>query len=314
MLRVRQLEFVLPIRLSRFSRPQSSGESYMNVFDRRTKRKQKNRAAAAADATTYDYLKDEVAFRLADRLRDVSRSFPICLDLGCGRGHVSKFVDSDSIGVFIQSDIAEEALKHAHSPTNRVHADEEILPFARDSFDLITSSLSLHWVNNLPGTFSQIWNCLRSDGVFIGALFATDTLFELRCSLQLAEEAHGGIAAHVSPFTNMQDVGSLLTQAGFTLTTIDVEEIVVNYPSMFELMKDLQKMGESNAAWTRRGYVSRAVLKEANLIYQSRYGSQDGSIPATYQVLHMIGWKPGKDQPQAAQRGSAAVSLKNVFE
>ena len=36
-------------------------ETIMNVFDRKAKRKQKNRAALAADVAVYDYLKDEVS-------------------------------------------------------------------------------------------------------------------------------------------------------------------------------------------------------------------------------------------------------------
>lgn len=41
-------------------------------------------------------------------------------------------------------------------------------------------------------------------------------------------------------------MGGLLSSAGFRLTTVDVDEIVVNYPSMFELMADLKSMGEGN--------------------------------------------------------------------
>lgn len=37
------------------------GGGVMNVFDRRTKRKQRARAAMAADAHLYDYLKDHVS-------------------------------------------------------------------------------------------------------------------------------------------------------------------------------------------------------------------------------------------------------------
>lgn len=37
------------------------GESVMNVFDRKAKRRQKNRAAMAEDVAVYDYLKDEVS-------------------------------------------------------------------------------------------------------------------------------------------------------------------------------------------------------------------------------------------------------------
>lgn len=62
-----------------------------------------------------------------------------------------------------------------------------------------------------------------------------------RCSLQLAElERVGGISPHVSPFTDVRDIGSLLTRSGFTMLTVDSDEIVVCYPSMFELMTDLK--------------------------------------------------------------------------
>ena len=46
----------------------------------------------------------------------------------------------------------------------------------------------------------QIKEALRPDGVFIGAIFGGDTLFELRTALQLAEvEREGGISPHISP-------------------------------------------------------------------------------------------------------------------
>lgn len=66
------------------------------------------------------------------------------------------------------------------------------------------SSLSLHWVNDLPGCFSSIMRCLKPDGVFVGAMYGGETLFELRSALQLAEvERQGGIAPHISPFTQV---------------------------------------------------------------------------------------------------------------
>ena len=71
-----------------------------------------------------------------------------------------------------------------------------------NSQEAIVSCLSLHWVNDLPGVLVQIKEALKPDGVFLGALFGGDTLFELRTSLQLAEvEREGGISPHVSPMT-----------------------------------------------------------------------------------------------------------------
>lgn len=56
----------------------------------------------------------------------------------------------------------------------------------------------------------QIKEALKPDGVFLGALFGGDTLFELRTSLQLAEvEREGGISPHVSPMTGAYLVNSI---------------------------------------------------------------------------------------------------------
>lgn len=51
-----------------------------------------------------------------------------------------------------------------------------------------------------------------------------------------------------------RDISNLLGRAGFTLLTVDVDEIKIAYPSMWELMDDLQTMGESNAVIGRSAY------------------------------------------------------------
>lgn len=55
-------------------------------------------------------------------------------------------------------------------------------------------------------------------------MFGGDTLYELRCSLQLAElEREGGFSPHVSPFVAVSDLGHLLSRAGFnTLTVVTI--------------------------------------------------------------------------------------------
>ncbi|CAH3133998.1 unnamed protein product [Pocillopora meandrina] len=291
-------------------------ETIMNVFDRKAKRRQKNRAAMAEDVAVYDYLRDEVAERMVDRIGDISRHFPMALDLGCGRGHISKCLTKDQVGTLVMSDMAENALNQCppcEIPSVKVVADEEFLPFPTNSFDLIVSSLSLHWVNDLPGTFSQIFHCLKADGVFIGAMFGGETLYQLRAALQLAEtEREGGFAAHISPFAEVRDLGNLLTRSGFSLTTVDFDEVTIGYPSMLELMHDLKGMGENNAAWNRKTLLHRDTILAASSIYQDMYGLEDGGIPATFFVLYMIGWKPHDSQQKAATRGSATASFGDI--
>ncbi len=62
----------------------------------------------------------------------------------------------------------------------RFCADEEQLPFPSHKFDLVLSSMSLHWLNDLPGVFSQVKNVLKPDGLFVAALLGGNTLKELR--------------------------------------------------------------------------------------------------------------------------------------
>jgi len=180
-------------------------------------------------------------------------------------------------------------------------------------FDLVVSSLNLHWVNNLPKAFSSIQKILKPDGAFLGAMFGCQTLFELRCSLQLAElEREGGIGSHISPFAEINDIGGLLTINGFTMLTIDTQEIKVGYPSIFELMEDLKGMGENNASWRRKVRINKDTLFAAGAIYKQMYGNEDGTIPATFQIIYMIAWKPDPSQPKPLPQQKPDVSLKDL--
>ncbi|KAL1737644.1 hypothetical protein HDZ31DRAFT_51972, partial [Schizophyllum fasciatum] len=96
--------------------------------------------------------------------------------------------------------------------------------------------------------------------------------------------------------------------------TVDTDEVKVAYPSMWELLEDLQSMGESSAIVGRRPYIHRDTLAAASAIYKALHGNEDGSIPATFQIVYMIGWKPSPNQPKPAKRGSGEVNLKDVFE
>ncbi|KAI9300855.1 S-adenosyl-L-methionine-dependent methyltransferase, partial [Cunninghamella echinulata] len=143
------------------------------VFDREAKKKQKDRAAYNKEQSRLvDYLKDEVAARVADRLLDIKREFGTVVDLGSGCGHIVKHVDSDMMQKLIMCDMSVDV--------ERKIVDEEHLPFEEDSLEAVVSSLSLNWVNDLPGALIQIRKSLKPDGVFIGAMFGGDTLFELR--------------------------------------------------------------------------------------------------------------------------------------
>lgn len=194
-------------------------------------------------------------------------------------------------------------------------ADEESLPYEPKTFDAVLSSLSLHWINDLPSILAQINSILKPDSPFIAAMFGGDTLFELRTSLQLADmERRGGVSPHVSPLADVRDIGGLLTKAGFKFLTVDIDDIVVDYPDTFSLMQDLQAMGESNAVLNREfGGLRKDVLLANEGIYKELHGNEDGTIPATFRILFMIGWTEGPNQPSPLARGSGQINMKDIL-
>lgn len=42
------------------------------------------------------------------------------------------------------------------------------------------------------------------------------------------------------------------------------------------------------------------------------YGQEDGSIPATFEVVYMIGWSPHMSQPKPLPRGSGTHSFEDL--
>jgi NADH dehydrogenase [ubiquinone] 1 alpha subcomplex assembly factor 5 len=131
------------------------------------------------------------------------------------------------------------------------------------------------------------------------------------------QERRGGLAPHLSPFTQIRDIGALLNRAGFTMLTIDTDEITIGYPTMFELLHDLKGMAESNAAFNRPLSLSREVLLSASAIYSEMYKkvnpeTNEEGVHATFQVIYLVGWKPHESQQKPAERGSANASFKDL--
>jgi len=201
----------------------------------------------------------------------------------------------------------------ARVKTMNIACDEEALPFKEHTFDLVVSNMALHWVNDLPSTLQQIKSALKPDGAFVASLLGGSTLQELRQCFYLAEqERRGGFSPHASPFVLASDAASLMQAAGFSLPTIDVDTVTISYPDAFTLMEHLGCMGEGTASLNRQYNVGKDTFLAMASLYQEQYGLEDGSVPATFQLIYVIGWAPDASQPKACKRGSATQSLRSL--
>ncbi len=286
------------------------------LFDRSLLRRRRTRAADGFSEV--DFLYREVAERLADRLVDVRRRFPLALELGCRGGHLAcTLAGRGGIECLIQSDLAAASLADADEGQGpRLVLDEEILPIAAGSLDLVLSCLTFHWVNDLPGVLLQLNHALRPDGLLLAAFFGGDTLKELRAALLEAElERHGGASPRISPFTDLRDAAGLLQRAGFALPVADLDRIEVTYASAAKLISDLHAMGEANALTRRpRAPLGRGTLARALEIYHNRFARPDGKVKASFEVIFLTGWAPAADQPKPLAPGSARHRLADALE
>jgi NADH dehydrogenase [ubiquinone] 1 alpha subcomplex assembly factor 5 len=282
------------------------------VFDRAVLRQRRERAAR--DWNKRAFLKREIANRLVERLDDVRRSFPRALDLGShGDEIASALGERRTVDWLVRADLGHGFARLAHGPA--VVADEEFLPFAPQSFDLVVSAMDLHWVNDLPGTLVQIRRILKPDGLLLGAMLGGATLWQLRQALTMAEsEVEGGLSPRVSPFADLRDAAGLLQRAGFALPVADSETIDVEYDNALALMRELGAMGESNlVAERRRGLSRRATLMRAAEIYSERFALPSGRVAASFEVLFLHGWAPHDSQPKPLRPGSAAQRLADAL-
>ncbi len=286
----------------------------MTVFDRRLLGRRRARAAGVEEPAS---LFGEVAERLADRLEDVTRRFPLALDLGCRTGVLGRVLGGrGGIETLVQCDLAPAMAARATAPGRpALAADEEALPFAAGRFDLVASVLGLHWVNDLPGALIQVRQSLKPDGLFLAAMLGGETLHELREAFMAAEiEQEGGAAPRVSPFAEVRDAGALLQRAGFALPVADRDTLRPRFDSPLALMATLRSMGESNAVLAqRRGATRRATLLRAAAIYQERFAEADGRVPATFEVIYLTGWAPHESQQQPLAPGSARGRLADAL-
>ena len=284
----------------------------ITFFDRHILKLRRDRAASRA--SEFNFLFAETADRLADRLEDTTRNFPRAVDLGCHSGELAQILAASSrVETLHQADISYRYAKAARDLNGRssMVADEEFLPFAEGSLDLILSNLSLHWVNDLPGMLLQARRALKPDGLFLASMLGGETLKDLREALMTAEaEEEGGVSPRVSPFVDVKDAGALLQRSGFALPVVDADDITIDYPDALKLMRDLSGMGESNIVAKRsKKFTKRSTLARAAAIYHERHGREDGRVHAKFQVIYLTAWAPDESQPKPLRRGSGQVSL-----
>ncbi|MGD0192230.1 MAG: methyltransferase domain-containing protein [Rhizomicrobium sp.] len=257
------------------------------IFDRAAYAK---RRARADHASAESFLIEDVTQALQERISTARRHFGRGLDIGSRRQSFALLTPVAK--GWVRTSLWQPELPIAGRD---VVADEEYLPFADAAFDIATSVLALHAVNDLPGALVQIRRLLRPGGLFVAAMFGTATLNELRRAFAAGEmDILGGVSPRVAPFAEVRDLGGLLQRAGFALPVADLERTNVRYRDFFTLIADLRTLGETNVLVQRsRQPLKRSILSSAIHHYIQNDSEPDGRLKATFDIVYLTGWAPG---------------------
>lgn len=253
------------------------------------------RRARAARLGPADFLQEAVASEIAERLKDVNRSFRAPAIIGPRAALWARLLDL---------------------PEARLLPDAAVIDLAAGGCDLVVHALALHWSNDPVGQLVQARRALAPDGLFLGALFAGETLTELRQALAQAEaDCLGGLSPRVAPMGEIRDLGGLLQRAGLALPVADSLRYDVSYGSILALMRDLRAMGETNVIRDRlRRPMRRDLLVRAAELYAERFALPDGRLRATFETVVLTGWAPAESQPRPLRPGSATARLADALD
>lgn len=273
--------------------------NFPEVFDRMRRRIVRDRAYARENGD--DFFSQIMAEEILERLDVVKRTFRRALIIGLPASRLGAELEARGMTVIIADSSALLA-----KALGGVICDDDRLPFADHSFDLIINIGSLDTVNDLPGALVLIRRILIPDGLMLAAFVSAESFLSLK-SMMMAAEGNR-VSAHIHPQIDVRTAGDLMARAGLTMPVADSDQLNLKYSSLQRLISDIRDVGGSNIMSGGLSSIGREVYKRIQSLFQTQ-AEVDGKFAESVTLLYLCAWAPHPDQPKPARRGSGQVSL-----
>ena len=218
------------------------------------------------------------------------------LDIGSGTGEVAflladKFKGASIRGCDLALGMVRKAINKNRFPNvNFEVADAESLPYHDSEFDLVVSSTTLQWVEDLKSAFSEAKRVLKPGGYFAFITFGPKTLSELKRSYKSAFDAE---ATYLHSYRNMREIAVMLKSVGFEVLRNNSDTVREFYPDFKTFFRSLKGLGALNASTgLPKGLKSKSKMAALIRSYEanSRIGKQ---VYATYETIKILCRKAG---------------------
>ena len=245
---------------------------------------------------TYDaaaIVQQEICNRALERLQMLKLEPSTILDIGSGtgksvRGLQAQFPNSHVMA----SDVAMPMLVYLNQmqPSLQHKAsimccDAEQLSIKNESVDLVFSTSTFQWCEDLNLVFAECLRILKPDGVLVFSTFGPDTLKELRQSWARVDQQD-----HVHRFIDMHHIGDLLLAHHYVDPVVDMEVITIEYQHARQLLRDLKDTGSRGKFGIEEdrfssGLMGKKKFQQFEAAYE-RYRQKNDLLPASYEVIY----------------------------
>jgi malonyl-CoA O-methyltransferase len=228
------------------------------------------------------------------------------LDIGCGTGQLlsqmgRRYPDSRRCGLDLAYNMARCTAERLGPGAAVVNGDAEQLPFRDGVFDLLVSTSTVQWIEDLDAFFRECHRVLHPDGVLCIAFFGGRTMRELQeCYREAVGQRDGACGAYLDRLHRFKEISAVqeaLGRSAFASALLTSEIEMDHYHDVSDLLRSIKRIGAGSSAQAGRqgGLGWRNVLNETSRLYRERYGT-DGMIAVTYEVFYVIARRSGGDQ------------------
>ncbi|AWD32713.1 Malonyl-[acyl-carrier protein] O-methyltransferase [Candidatus Kinetoplastibacterium sorsogonicusi] len=248
------------------------------------------------------FLYEEIANRLAMRLKYVKINPKYILDVGCNAANNFSLLNTMfSKSSYIGLDFCKKSIERAHKIINNIDKRYFIFNFFKnipkiqhklilsdmastnienEYIDLIWSNMALHWHDNIQEVFEEWYRILKTEGIINFSCFGTNTIKELHKAIKEAN-----IKTSYMIFNDIHTIGDTLNKSGFANIVMSQETLTFTYENPERLLKDVQGIGGNPMYNRHNGLLGKEKLR---LIYESlnNQKNQSNLIPLTINIIY----------------------------
>ena len=247
-------------------------------------------ARFTAAAPTYER-HAEMQVRAADEVMSLLDNVGVperILEIGCGTGLLTRqlvtaFPEAEIVALDLSPSMAEEArqsLETDRSTRFLAGGMEQLVDTG--SFDLVTSSSSIHWMIPLVGVFETVTGILRPGGCFVFSIMLNGTLQELR-------EARAHAAPHKMPAARLPETQEVLEHLGapaYEILWHEEKTFRAVHGSAADFLQSIHEQGLTGGPYSSSGKpLTRSEIEKLIVRYDEQFSANGDGVYATYRLL-----------------------------